>query len=245
MWTQLKIELYKVWKRPLFIALLLLPIVVFSYECCFPERLAERTHAFMSFFNISYSQAFYRYLMTKITFFNLILLVCLCFHYFYIEYKHQGYNSLFTLPQNKITIYLAKILLLLLYVIAAGLVIHLLFMFASVALYDKLSMPELPASLLFIMGSILIALFQFLVANFTKNLLFYLITFILLFAVTLVNKIKILSILLPYSYVNLSIHEHTLSNVPVEYILPVYILVIAGAGYVVFKHLANGKSKKS
>lgn len=232
MWAQIKTELYKICRQPLFIGFLVFPILLFIYEMSLPERLTERINAWQEFFNLDHSAALYSYLMAKISIFNLIMLVLVCFQYVRMEQRNSCMNALFTLPFKTNTIYFAKVTVLGGIVLLNNLIIFATLSFA--VLFSKAyAIPSWVHFLYYSAGCIMLACFHYTLANLTRNIIYYLLIFISLFAASNILKIPFS----PYSYCNGFMVGYTKTPVTACFLLvtPFYAVLFTILGYATFK----------
>lgn len=234
MWAQIKTELYKVCRQPLFISFLVFPMLLFVYEMSLPERLMERINAWQEFFNLDHSAALYSYLMAKISIFNLILLVMVCFQYVRMEQRNSCTNALFTLPLKTKTIYFAKITILGGIVLLNNLIIFATL--SSAILFTKAyAIPSFVHFLYYSAGCIMLVCFHYTLANLTRNIIYYLLIFISLFAASNILE----SPFWPYSYWNGFIAGYTKTPVTACFfwVTPVYAVLFTILGYATFKRI--------
>lgn len=112
MWKQFKIELYKVYKKPVFLLFLLLPIIIMLFHLFNLEGLSQRLDLYQKFFGEDFSSSFYRKIRQDLNMYNIIVIFILGYNYARMEVKNKCFNGLFTLPQKRITLYNAKVFVL-------------------------------------------------------------------------------------------------------------------------------------
>lgn len=234
MWSQIKTELYKICRQPLFIIFLVLPILLFVYEISFSKRLMERANTWQEFFNLDYSAALYSYLMTKTSLLNLIMIIMVCFQCVRMEQRNSCVNVLFTLPVKTSTIYFAKVTVLLGVVLLNNLIIFATL--SSAILFAKANtVPSIIPFLYYTAGCIMLACLHYILANLTRNLIYYLCIFIALFAASFLLE----SLFLPHSYYNGFIIGYPESKLVVYFpwITAIYTVLSILVGYVTFKKI--------
>lgn len=234
MWSQIKTELYKICRQPLFIIFLVLPILLFVYEISFSKRLMERANAWQEFFNLDYSAALYSYLMTKTYLLNLIMIIMVCFQCVRMELRNSCVNVLFTLPVKTSTIYFAKVTVLLGVVLLNNLIIFATL--SSAVLFAKANtVPSIIPFLYYTAGCIMLACLYYTLANLTRNLIYYLFIFIALFAAAMLLE----SPFWPHSYDNGFMTGQIKTQFAPYFplVVPAYAVFFTILGYITFKRI--------
>ncbi len=241
MWDKLKIEFFKIRKNRLFIAFLSIPFIIFISVLMSENRIP----LYQSFFGVNYSTAFQYIFLQRLSLLQLALIVFLCYNYLSLEVKHKCYNIIFTSPGKKIASYSAKITLLITYV-TINIVSSYLILWCASLFFSKISAPSAIPFLYVWAIFILLVVFQFFTAHLTRNLVSYMLLFIILFAfsVTYNGDYKIYN---PYYYIKDSAysilpHISTFKDIDII-IVSISIFYILGA--ISFNRVTYGKKRKS
>lgn len=244
MLTALKIELYKVYKRPLFLGMLAVPLIICLCYLLMHDMLLSQVKGFMEFYSLDFSEAVYFELYMTFYFNNLFAIAILCFYYFSLEAKNQCHHALFTLPQKPLYSYLSKITVLFLLVLLNGLISYIgLSIFSLLPIFpEKIGIPDFIPVLLIGANCFLLGVFHFALASTVKKPALYFMIFIALFAFFALKSNHLISRFLPYYYATHTdyfLHSPSLSLK--LWIQPLYLIITAIVGYYAFKSTAYGK----
>lgn len=239
MLKQFKIELYKVYKKPIFLLFLLMPIVITLFNLFNLDGLNKRLDLYQDFFNEDFSSSFYRKMCQDLSIYNHIVIFILGYNYARMEIKNRCFNGLFTLPQKRITLYSAKVFVLFLYALANAAVSYLILLAISLA-HPEIDTAQVSIFLSYFLAFSFMLLFQFMLANLTNNFVLYSLIFILLFSITILIKHEAVKYT-PYSVYNLVTYKNEWIN---NIIAIIYLVMSYLFGFLIFKRLPYVMSKR-
>lgn len=245
MFDLFKMELYKVRKRPLFLLLLMMPLLAFLYQLFFYESFDRKILIFTQYLNVDYTTAFLYHYNQLILLYSFLLLVLLCYTHVAEELKNGRCNALFTLPYPIFSVYNAKLFVLIAYLTAYTILLGLTTLL-SAYLSPKVGSVNLNFLLYIWVVYVMLILFHYFVACLTKNFVLYMLLFIFLFGFVLLYKGDY-KILIPYYYMHTCLNPIQGIEIPIKYICIVgsYIGLFYAFGFITFKKLIHGKSNKS
>lgn len=180
--TLIKIEIYKTFRRFMFILYLLFPILFVGFIYLISYKTMDSTLKIQVDYGVGdYSTQFTGYFCTIIQFIYIFVNGVMCYYYFRLERKNKCLNLLFTLPVKRADIYNAKLITMIVYN-TINVVLMYVAIFAVSLNFKDVDYIDLKLILQIWIALNLTTFLCFFIANVLKNMVLYFSVITILFA---------------------------------------------------------------